>query len=628
MGITDTIFLLGCLLLVPMILGTIEIEVQENYAVRLMITNTALRILETIEVIGDRSEELNLSRLSLNEINDFAFDNVTHIKILNLTNNSLIWLWENTFANLRNLEQLYLSHNYVSNMKIPFAGLSNLKFLDFSKNLITDLRASDFFGLTESCVIWLDGDYIDTMSTEIFENKLRTPDVFIVDHTRPVSNKVIHSHGPRTHIKICINDTKSIPAENYTEGKKIALDCGTDIFYADGVLFLHSLGITEFQKGWYQLRSSRIYHIDLSSNNITFLTNGMLNYLPKRIRIVSLTHNNIVRLEKGIIVNKHLREIRFTFNSIMEIEDDVFINTNLTTLTLSHNQLENTKFAATLPSTLTKIELEYNKIAEISRESFSKLNKLQDLVLNENYITEIRRDSLRGLSGLKELHLMNNRLRKIEAGSFKDLTALEVLHLESNYIAELESGIFPDLKNIKKIFLGWNTLSNLTRDSLSDLSDSLEVLDLQHNALRNLKASTFVNSPKYELLLNHNYIVNIEDGSFNLPHLQHLSLSYNYLNFIDSGKFRGLTSLQNLRLEVNRITKIKKDTFEDFPNLCQLSISYNPIKRLENGTLHGLQQREGCYVELKNVPIEMIHGGVFASSVDSSSGRLFEHYFA
>ena len=613
-------FLSSCLLLVPMILAT-EIEVQNNYYV-IKIENETLNTLRSIEVIGDSLEQLNLYDLSLNRIADFAFDNVGHIKILNLSNNSLRWLWENTFTNLMNLEQLYLPYNKIFSLRRPFAVLSNLKVLDLSNNLITHLRASDFYGLTKSCVIALRGDAIFGMSTELFKNRIRTLNNPEVDNTHHLSDKDMYSHESVIRIKICFNGTKLISAENYTEGEKLAIGCSTDTVYGGGVLFLGSLGIAEFQKGWYKLENSPINHIDLSSNKITRLTSEMLNDLPERISIVSLGRNNILRLEKGIIANEHLREIHFSYDSIIEIEDEVFINTNLTTLTLSHNYLADTKFIATLPPTLTKIELDYNKITEISRESFLKLNKLQDLVLSENYITEIHRDSLHGLLGLKKLHLMNNRMRKIEAGSFKDLTALEVLHLEFNYITKLEPGVLADLRNIKKIFLGWNRLSNLTRDSLINLPDSLEVLDLQSNALENLKAGTFLNSPKYELLLNNNYIRYIENGSFNLPHLQNLVLSYNFLSVIDNGKFRDLKNLQNLRLEFNKITRIEKGAFENLRNLCQLFISDNPIKRLENDTLLGLLQENGCYVELNKVPIEVIDGGVFGSSVNSYFDRL------
>ena len=619
-------FLSSCLLLVPMILAT-EIEVHiNNYVIK--VERDDLKTLKTIEVIGDpsekhqRREELNFSEWDLHAINNNVFDNVTHIKILNLSYNLLPRLLENTFANLTNLEQLNLSHNHIETLEKPFVGLCNLKVLDLSNNPIQKLQTSDFFGLTKSCVILLKGDLINTMSTKLFEDESRTVNFLEENEAHRLLDENIDFYESYNRIKICINGTKLISVEDYTEGEKLAIGCNADRSYAGGVLSLDSLSIVELHKGWYKLGDSPIHQIDLSFNNVTHVTSQMLNDLPERISRVTIGHNNIKRLEKGIIVNLHLREISLTQNSIVEIEDDVFINTNLTTLTLSYNQLADTKFVATLPSTLTKIDLEYNEIAEISRESFSKLNKLEYLGLKENNIMMIHKDSLRGLSGLKHLNLMNNRLEKIEAGSFEDLTALEVLNLESNNITELESGLFADLKNIKEIVLGSNSLSNLTRVSLINLPDSLEVLDLQWNDLKILKSGTFVNTPKYKLLLNNNLISTIEAGSFDLPHLQHLVLSNNYLTVIDTGRFQGLKNLQSLRLDVNFIRRIEKGAFETLGNLCELDMSYNSIGRLKNGVFHGLLQEAGCYVELKHVPIEMIHGGVFASNVSSSSDRL------
>ena len=566
-------FLLSCLLLVPMIFAT-EIFQINNYVVKI----ENVTILKSIEVISDSSEELNLSGLRLESIDDSAFENISYIKIVDLSNNSLVSLSENIFANLKNLEQLNLSDNKISYLNKPFVELSNLKVLDFSNNLITNLKASDFFGLTKSCVIFLKGNSVRNISTELFENKPSPVNHFGVTDTDHHSREVPLSAEPRNHVKICIKDSILISVEHYTVGEKLTSGCSTSAFYRRGFLYLNAFRIALFQKGWYKLRCSSIHHIDLSLNHITRLTSEMLNDLPEGISVVNLARNNIKRLENGIIVNEHLQEIDFSSNSIINIEDDVFINTNLTTLNLLRNQLTDTKFIATLPPTLTEINLKFNKIAEISRESFSS----------------------------------------------KGLTALEVLHLASNKITELNLSVFADLKNIKKIFLDSNRLWNLTRDSLINLPDSLEELDLQQNAITNLKAGIFVNSPKYKLVLNSNYISNIEDGTFNLPHLQDLDLKYNHLSVICSNMFQGLQNLRNLQLEINKITRIEKGAFKNLGNLCNLALSMNSIERLENGTLHGLSQKEGCYVKVSMVPIEMIHGGVFDSSVDSSFHRFSE----
>ena len=613
-------FLSSCILLVPMILAfQIRVELRTY-----LITLTAdQRTVKSVQFIDAPSEYLNLSCLNLDEIRDNAFENVTNINVLDLSNNSLDSLWGNPFATLTNLEYLNLSKNKLSRLEKPFVGLSNLKVLDLSNTMIKTLKPSDFFGLTKSCSILLERTNIAILSTAVFENKPVSPRYFDRKNTHDSTR---NTQDSRTRIKICIKGIKLISVENYTEGEKLASDCNTHISYTNGVLNLNLLHIVEFRKGWYKLGVSSIHQINLSLNNITHLTSEMLNDLPESISMVHLFSRNIARLKKGIIVNEHLRQINFSFGSIIEIEDDVFINTNLKTLTLSYNKLMDTKFVATLPPTLMKIELNRNRITEIFRESFSKMNKLEVLVLNNNCITEIHRDTFRGLSSLKYLNLENNNLKKIEADTFKYLTALEVLHVKSNYITELELGVFADLKNIKRIYLSSNGLSKLTRGSLIDLPDSLEVLDLQDNALENLKPGIFDKSPRYKLLLNNNNILNLEDGIINLLHLRYLQLGDNLLTSIDSSKFQGLENLRELRLDGNNLTRIKEGTFENLGSLCKLNLSKNPIKTLANGTLHGLLQKEGCYVRLMGVPIKMIHGGVFDRGVDSAFNARREFY--
>ena len=519
------------LLLVPMILATSkEVQINSTYVVKLENTRRSSVNVKGIEVIGDRSEELNLSGFRIANVAKDAFRNVSHIRVLNLSNNSLYKLRQAPFASLTNLEHLNLSYNRINEMRRPFEYLSNLKDLDLSNNRLTQLRESDFFGLSTSCVILLQRNNIRTMSTELFEYKsclTHNPVDAKTNNKRDVSLPFDASEvwlPSNQIIKICINDTQLISVEHYTEGEKLSSSCSTFINYEHSFLSLDSLGIAKFQDGWYKLGDSISYDIHLSSNYITHLTSTIFNDLPASVYRMYLTSNKI---EKGIIVNKHLRFIDFELNSIIEIEDDVFINTNLEVLSLLSNNLTDTKFAFTLPRTLFLLILDKNKIVEIFPESFSKLTKLNILLLKSNYITAIRRDSLRGLSNLESLSLANNRIQTIEAGSFQDLT---------------------------KLF--------------------------------------------------------------------HLNLDFNELHTLDSGVFNGLKTLDYLHLDKSNITRIMKGAFDDLGSLCDLSLSGNPIKKLENGTLHGLIPKERCEVHLWNVPIEMIHGGVFARRNDSSSDCL------
>ena len=623
MRISNNMFLLSYLLLIPVILVNGKDLKIDGYSIQIKKDVSDEKSLASIEVDDDPSKKLNLSGLALGGIYDRAFRNLSNLTDLDLSKNSLKTLKKNLFTSLGSLESLNLSHNNLYLSDNIFVGLINLKVLDLSNNKIKNLEAGYFFGLTESCVIWLKGNiYFNTMSTKIFEENQRLPHISICKGPNySDSSEYIYSLNI-PHIKICIDDTKLISVEHHTKDEELASGC-KKLPSPRGVLFLNESRIAEFQKGWYKLRDLPIHEIDLSSNYITRFTSEMLNDLPESISIVNLANNKIKNLKNGVLVNEHLREIHFMSNYITEIEEDTFINTNLTTLSLVLNRLMDTKFAVTLPPTLTNIDLQANVITEIPNESFSKLNNLEVLILSNNHIVEIHRDSLHGLSGLRVLSLSNNKLIKIEASYLKTLEALEILDLNSNEISELDSGVFADLKNIKTIDLSWNSLRNVT-NSLTSLPDSLKILDLQHNSLKNLKAGTFVNSPKSELLLSYNKIANIEDGSFNLPNLDYLGLAHNYLTVIYSGMLQGLKNVRSLRLEENNITRIEKCTFENFVSLCKLIISDNPIKTLENGTLYGLLKNNECNVQLKGVPIEMVYGGVFSSCHNSSFDRLSE----
>ena len=600
-------YVLEILLLVPIILAAGK-EVQiNNYVIKF--SNEDQTIVKSIQVFGDLSEVLDLSRLGITDFESNAFKNVGHIKKLIVSYNSIATLQHTSFGNLTNLEYLDLSHNNINTMTKPFADLRNLNRLDLSNNEIPNLEASNFFGLSESCVIFLKGNDISFMSSALFDNK--SYPVVSINKQR---HKREFSVPAAPSIKICINYTKLISVEHYTKGERLASGCRTNRYHAAGKLRLSSLQIAEFQEGWFKLENSTIHHIDFSDNYITRLISTMFDYLPDSIRSVDLSHNYIVRLEKGIIMNEHLQEIDFYENFIIEIEDDVFINTNLTTLILGRNKLKDTKFVTTLPSTITKIDFYNNEIAKIQPESFSKLNKLETLNLLYNHITVIEKASLRGLTGLEKLDLSKNQIESIEALSFKDLTNLTELHLEYNNLSTLDLGVFASLKNIKRINVEHNELREVNGDTLIDFPIRQMQLDLGYNKLGTLKAGTFVNSSISSLILNHNFIENIENETFNQPHLRSIELQHNYLTVIDNGMFQDFKILTNLNLSKNNITRIEKGAFQSCGNLCRLFLSGNPIKKLEQGALYGLRKNERCRVALKDVPIEMIHGGVFSSS--------------
>ena len=158
-------FLAAILLLFPMI-HVIARGVQSGYIIRY----ASPGILESVDVEGQASEELNLSGSSIQEIKDNAFQNATRLKSLNLSENELLTLRRRTFAGLTNLENLDLSGNLLARTTTAFVHLSHLRHLNLSNNVLTSLTTDDLFGVPGSCTIRLKFNYISQINLELLSH--------------------------------------------------------------------------------------------------------------------------------------------------------------------------------------------------------------------------------------------------------------------------------------------------------------------------------------------------------------------------------------------------------------------------------------------------------------------------
>ena len=419
-----------------------------------------------------------------------------------------MFLWSCLFIVLINLvtgrEEGFDEYVQKPSTNSEFSGNTSEK-LDSSRWYFGQVEDNAFKNVSNMKIWNIPSNGLSSLSEDTFNNltviNVATKTLMIpngVDDVDRFSHDILH--GKTALVEICLNGNELISVEHKNNSEKHSSNCQTYEYDTIGTLNLRQLSIAEFQKSWYKLEDPLIHDIDLSGNLITRLTSEMFNDLPVSITSVNLAFNQIKRLEKGVIVNKHLRTMFFDATNISEIEDNAFINTNLTNLSLMKNLLNDTRFAATLPLTLTGINLIENFITKISPESFSKLKKLEVLRLQSNSFTKINSDSLRGLTGLKVLDLMNNDF-KIEAGSFEELTALEILYMDVKDINKLELNVFADLKNIKTIFLHSTVSWNLEKSSLVNLPNNLEVIDLRNNTLKHPRFDIFTDFGKNMYLI-------------------------------------------------------------------------------------------------------------------------------
>ncbi|XP_035680717.1 uncharacterized protein LOC118418786 [Branchiostoma floridae] len=114
----------------------------------------------------------------------------------------------------------------------------------------------------------------------------------------------------------------------------------------------------------------------------------------------------------------------------------------------------------------------------------------------------------------------------------------------------------------------------------------------------------------YELNLKGNQITRIPSGAFvDMTRLVALDLSNNQIAMIQSGSFANLHQLTKLYLSHNKITKIQSGTFAGLNRLVMLCLSSNEIKIIQSGAFADLPQLSE--LSLSSNQIEMIRSGGF-----------------
>ena len=333
-----------------------------------------------------------------------------------------------------------------------------------------------------------------------------------------------------------------------------------------------------------------IRYLDLSSNFLTILPPGSLDYLYSIIYL-DLEGNSLATLDTELFVNLHnLAFLDLQFNALVTLDVGVFAGLHsLTYLYLSDNALVTLDVGvfANLHS-LTYLYLSDNALVTLDVGVFANLHSLTRLYLSGNSMVTLDVGVFANLHSLTRLYLSFNSLVTLDVGVFSNLHSLTHLYLSSNSLVILDAGVFADLHN-------------LTRLSLSD--NSLVTLDVR--VLANLHSLT-------DLSLSHNSLVTLDVGVFtNLQKLTHLSLSGNSLFTLDVRVFANLHSLTTLFLHSNSLVTLDADVFAHLHNLTELSLDSNALVTLDVGMFANLHSL--TYLHLDSNSLVILEVGVFAN---------------
>ena len=241
--------------------------------------------------------------------------------------------------------------------------------------------------------------------------------------------------------------------------------------------------------------------------------------------------------------------------------------------------------------TLTKLSIQDSPMESMYEDMFGMMPRLKTLNFMFCGIETIHPETFSGLKNLEELSFEQNRLSEEQIKQLESLpSSLKSISLGYNRITAIGNGTFEGFLTLEHLSLGGNQISVLILGGFYGLQ-SLTRLDLSYNVIYAIEPGSFEGlSSLTDLSLIGNNIAEIHPESFRgLKLLHNLDLSSNRTTEKEVMYLQNIQStLTYLHLSRNRITAVKKDTFEGFTVLKRLNLANNQISEIVPGAFQDL----------------------------------------
>ncbi|KAM4558856.1 toll-like receptor 8 [Odontesthes bonariensis] len=555
------------------------------------------------------------------------------VGVLDLKNNKIIFLDNNSFAYLTNLTELYLSKNcYTWNpcgervkiMDNSFAALTKLQALDLSFNNLSNVPK----GLPKSLTMLnVASNKIQYMHKEYFHGLHNLKVLRLQGNCQRCQN------APYPCVA-CVNTSLGIDDDafqNLTQLESLNLG-GNSLHYLNPSWFksLNKLkrlylsfnfllkAITE--EATFLRYLPRLEEIHLAFNFALKLYPTTVNLSKEFSNLISLRTLNIEGLVfqnigpntlEPLYELKNLSVLNLGTNFIIHTDVNAFRKfRHLKMIYLEENRLY--PIPGTTPPVLRRGIS--NKISDLSISPFikphpddiayekSRILVKQDcfdsgrvVVLSSNNLFFISPKQFEGYGDIACLNLSGNGFSAALNGTeFSVLPNLTYLDLSFNKIDLAYDNAFKELQNLQVLDLSHNAhyfkaygiTHNL--DFIKNLP-VLRVLNMSYNSISTLTTKQMQSNSLAELQFTHNVLGTLwkeRDGSYerlftNLTNLTVLDISYNYISKIPQSVFAYLPhNLTKLRISHNSLTDFSWEALQFFNQLQILDLSFNSLSHL------------------------------------------------
>uniref|UniRef100_A0A8C5T6R2 TIR domain-containing protein n=1 Tax=Malurus cyaneus samueli TaxID=2593467 RepID=A0A8C5T6R2_9PASS len=475
------------------------------------------------------------------EIHSKAFDSLENLRVLRLHSNSLESIPSSWFKNIKNLQELDLSQNFLMreigdaqfltfipslvkldlsfnfelkmyypslNLSKTFSSLSNLETLKLKGYVFKELRAKDLqplLGLRNLTMLDLGTNFIKIADLTVFEE---FPALKFIDLS---VNKISPSSGESNFYGFCSNPGISEDCLNY--GKTLDLS-RNNVFFVNpsdfrGLSSLKCLNlsgnaISQTLNGSEFSYLSGLKYLDFSNNRVDLLYQTAFKEL-KFLEILDLSNNQNYFEAEGVthVLNflknlAHLKKLMMNDNDISTTIDRGMESQSLRILEFRGNHLDalwvdgNDRYLSFFKNLTSLEELDI---------SFNSLRFLPPLVFEDMP------------PSLKILNLTNNLLKSFIWGNLPSLRNLVTLDLSNNLLTTVPRELSKYTLSLQELMLRNNRIQCLTQHFLRG-AFQLRYLDLSSNKIEIIKKSSFpenvINNLKMLLLHGNPFKCNCE----------------------------------------------------------------------------------------------------------------------
>lgn len=517
---------------------------------------------------------LNLGYNEISEINAYDFSEwAENLETLLLRNNRISRLNDNVFISLLNLKELGLSFNdilYVENNS--FANVSNtLKILEMSFSLYPeDLPGEVLKQLHNLMYLALDNNNFESITIETLSNFKELVHLNLAFNSiQELPEDLFFNHGFLVHIDLSFNSLKRICRRTFFQLSELqSVDLSSN-----NIVTIHSFSFAYLRN---------LLSLDLSVNMIENIHESSFAHLPN-IMHLDLSSNVLKQIDLksfNNITNEHTPlslNISNNLVSTLSSADGVYY---VHTLDLTNNRLCDvySEFMNCLGGSLRKLYLSSNNITRLENQAFGDLSLLEELKIDHNQIAMTRRRAFYGLDNLHILDLSYNKIEVLQNEQFANLRHLRVLKLNNNNIRSLFHDIFQNTF-IEHLDLSCNEIVILPSLALSEIGFTLRSLHIGGNLIASLDDVMFMGI---------SYILDID-------------LSHNRFKKLPENIFQSSRQLQSVDLSDNNLVVDLDAVFRRTPNLMSLKITNIKSRNVPQLRLHSLRRVNLCSNRLENL---------------------------